>query len=363
MEDIEQFEAAAAPLIARAERDSIAECLLVKIPANRPPWTSSGIRLSAGDRVSVFLAGRATIAAAPDIWVGAHFTLWMRIDSSGEIFRTPSGGSYTFTAGQSGELFLGSLFPGDWADRSGALSTDSRAYERVAGTIAVLIVLWNAEPLTGLERLAGAHPAAATILHAEAARLRNPPITPPGWHYMWSIGNSGIFDSQRSAAREPLMKCCVRDDAAIMQRPMHAALDDTARLRWRWKIDALPSTKREDTVPSHDYLSVAVEFDNGQDLTYLWSAALDPGTAFRCPIPRWSKRETHMVIRSGQAGLGDWVSEERNIREDYSRAIGSPLAAIVAVWLIAVGIFSHTTGQCEYSGLELVTANRTVALI
>src|SRR5262249_8650584 len=160
----------------------------------RPPWTSSGIRLSAGDRVSVFLAGRASIAAAPDIWVGAHFTLWMHIDSSGEIFRTPSGGSYTFTAGQGGELFLGSLFPVDGADRCGVVWWDGGAYERVAGPIALLIVLGTADPLTGLERLAGAHPAAATILHAEAARLRNPPITPPGWHYMWSIGNSGIFD-------------------------------------------------------------------------------------------------------------------------------------------------------------------------
>ena len=363
MESVAQLEAAAVSMIARVDLDSIAECRLIKISANRPPWTPSGIRLSAGERVSVFLAGRASIAEAPEIWVGAHFTLWMRIDTAGEIFRAPSGGSYTFTAAHGGELFLGSLCPGDWADRSGGLSIDTRAWERAIGTLAVLIVRWKVEPAAGLERLADAHPAAAAMLHAEAVRLRRPPITPPGWHYMWSIGNSGIFDSQRSGAGEPLIKCCVRDDAAILQRPIHAVLDGTTRLRWRWKIDTLPSSIREDSVPSHDYVSVAVEFDNGQDLTYMWSAALEPESAFRCPIPRWSRRETHMAIRCGQAGLGAWVSEERKVREDYRRAIGSPPAAIVAVWLIAVGIFSHTTCQCEYAGLELATGDRMVALI
>lgn len=363
MESVARLEAAAASMIARADLDWIAECRLVKISGNRPPWTPSGIHLTAGERVSVFVGGRASVAAAPEIWVGAHFTLWMRIDAAGEIFRAPSGGSYTFTAAHGGELFLGSLFPGDWADRSGALSTDTRAWERVAGTIAVLVIRWKVEPAAGLERLAGAHPGAAAMLHGEAARLRKPPITPPGWRYLWSIGDAGIFDSRPGAAGQPRIECRVRDDAAILQRPIHAVLDETMRLRWRWKINALPSRIREDSVPSHDYLSVAVEFDNGHDLTYMWSAALEPETAFRCPIPRWSRRETHMVIRCGQAGLGDWVNEERKIREDYSRAVGSPPGAIVAVWLIAVGIFSHTTGQCEYSGLELVTGDRSMALI
>jgi hypothetical protein len=41
----------------------------------------------------------------------------------------------------------------------------------------------------------------------------------------------------------------------------------------------------EDTLPTHDYLSVAVEFENGQDLSYFWSAALPPESNFRCPIP------------------------------------------------------------------------------
>lgn len=69
-------------------------------------------------------------------------------------------------------------------------------------------------------------------------------------------------------------------------------------------MDQLPSQAREDRLQTHDYLSLAVEFDNEQDLAYYWSAELPPDTAFRCPIPKWQGRETHVVLRSGTVDSG-----------------------------------------------------------
>ncbi len=362
MDSVEEFESVLGPIVAGAARDAIAQCWLVKVAANRPPWTPSGIDLSTGDQISVFSAGRASIVGVPDVFVGSHFALWMRIGDEGDIFRAP-GHSYTFTVGAGGQLYLSNLFPGDWADRHGGLATDPRVYERVTGTLAVLVVRWRIEPLAGLDRLARDGSVGAAILRTEADRLKNPLMTPVGWHYLWSIGDSGIFDSGQGAAGEPIIRCRMRDDAAILQRPVHLKLDRDARLRWSWKIDALPSARREDDVPNHNYLSVAVEFDNGQDLTYLWSAAMAPESSFRCPISRWNERETHLVVRSGMERLGEWVSEERQVWDDYGRAIGTPPAAIVAVWLIGVSIFAHTIAYCEYSALELTTDGRVISLI
>jgi len=175
--DIDRFENALEPVVALARGDRIAECWMVKLAANRPPWTPSGIELRAGDRISIFSAGRASIAGAPDIWVGSHFALWMRIDIAGEIFRAP-GCSNTFTAATGGQLYLCSLFPGDWADRHGALATSPHAYERVTGTLAVLVVRWRSDPLAGLERLARGASIGASVLRREADRLKHPPVTP-----------------------------------------------------------------------------------------------------------------------------------------------------------------------------------------
>jgi hypothetical protein len=87
----------------------------------------------------------------------------------------------------------------------------------------------------------------------------------------------------------------------------------------------LLSAVAEDTFPTHDYLSVAVEFDNGQDITYFWSSELPLETTFRCPIPTWTARETHVVVRSGLDDLGKWLSEKRDLFKDYAERIGGPM--------------------------------------
>src|SRR5260370_32020597 len=145
MDSVEEFEAALEPISAAAGRDAIVECWMVTVAANRPPWTPSGIELSAGDRISVFSAGRASIVREPNVWVGSHFSLWMRIGPEGEIFRAP-GHSHTFTVGAGGQLYLSSLFPGDWADRHRTLATNPPGYQRVAGTPADPLVPWRLHP-------------------------------------------------------------------------------------------------------------------------------------------------------------------------------------------------------------------------
>ena len=73
-----------------------------------------------------------------------------------------------------------------------------------------------------------------------------------------------------------VIRCQCDNDAMILQRSLEAPFTPDTRLRWSWKVESLPSARAEDSLATHDYLSLAVEFDNGQDLSYLWSAALEP---------------------------------------------------------------------------------------
>jgi hypothetical protein len=90
-------------------------------------------------------------------------------------------------------------------------------------------------------------------------------------------------------------------------------------------MDELPNKTHEDNLVTHDYLSIAVEFDNGQDITYYWSSELSVDTGFHYPIPTWSACETHVVARSGVDGFGQSSDEERDVyrglcREDRQTA-------------------------------------------
>lgn len=351
----EDFRTEFSRLIQSHATDLIEEYRFVAIPANRPPWTATGVKLAAGDRVSLFCAGRAWHAAAPSAWVGAHFSLWIRVGPQAPIFR-PARGSCSFTAVTSGELYLANLFPGEWADEAGKLASSPDIFNRVAGAFDALVIRWRGEARDGLERIAAGGGGAAEMAGAELRALLNPARPPSGWKYLWEAGDAECF----SHSGENGIRCEIVDDAAILQRPVVTPLTPSTRLRWSWKIDKLPSARAEDSVANHDYLSVAVEFDNGKDLTYIWSSTLEPERSFHCPISFWRNRETHLVVRSGAGQLGQWVNEERNLLRDYERAVGPAPSRIVAVWLIAVSIFQHGQGRCEYRAIELVNGSETL---
>jgi len=110
---------------------------------------------------------------------------------------------------------------------------------------------------------------------------------------------------------------------------------------------------REDSVPSHDYLSLAVEFENGLDLTYYWSKELPVGTAFWRPLPNWKQREFHVVIRSSAEGLGAWHAEHRNLHTDALRHFGAHPGAVVRVGRIAVSVFKRQPGRLSIAEIQL----------
>jgi hypothetical protein len=135
-------------------------------------------------------------------------------------------------------------------------------------------------------------------------------------------------------------------------------------LEWSWRVDALPSAQREDTMWSHDYLSIAVEFGDGRDLTWFWSAALPADSGFACPAPSWRHRETHVAVRSGTDGLGSWHTETRPVFDDVARFTdGRPPERIVSVWLIAVSHFSRSLARGSFAGIRLLDGDTVVRVL
>ncbi len=348
------FHAELSRMLAKAPASTVREYRFVRVPADAPPWLDSGLDLAAGEQVTWFATGRTWLSRALDLWAGPHFQLWARIGEEGTVFRGVRD-AHTFAAPRAGRLFLASYFPGEWSHPSGRLSTDPALYRKVSGRMLVLVVRWapGVAPRDGLAALARDGDRLGVVAE-ELDRLAAQVLPPQGWEHLWLLGPSEIFCGGFTSDARPSIRCDTEADAAILRKEALVPLDASTRLRWRWKVAALPSDLPEDTLPTHDYLGIAVEFANGQDLAYHWSAALRPGAIYRCPLPTWRARETHWVLRSGAAGLGRWHAEERRVLEDYRAAIGGELPErIVRVWLIAVSVFQRRRGRCEWADVTL----------
>jgi hypothetical protein len=349
--DLDGFERKLSAAIAALPAGCVAEQRWIRLPASEPPWRDTGIRLRAGEEATLFACGRAYLSRPLDIWVGPRTQIWARVGERGPI-RSSSRETSTLRASEDGALYVGNYFPNDWKDASGARVQDDAVYHGVSGEMRVLAVRWHGAAAEGLTELVKAGDPLG-IASSERERLALGPVAPPGWHYLWHLGDAEIFHETQAPDGAPALLSEVQGDVGILQREAPFLLRPGTELAWRWRVDAIPGLMREDTVPSHDYASLAVEFANGLDLTYYWSRELRPGTAYWCPLANWKQRELHVVVRSGATGLGAWHEERRDLYGDAIRYLGAHPGDVFRVWLIAVSVFKRQRGSCTYAGIRL----------
>jgi len=137
-------------LLCQLPKPVILSTLFIDIPSNRKPWTDTGIDLAEGENITAFSMGKTNLKGT-DLWFGADFQLWFRINADGLIFRGTRC-SHTFRIDKPGRLFLASYFPGEWASRTGDLATPDEVYEQVDGSLTVLFDPLAHRPAHGFKK-------------------------------------------------------------------------------------------------------------------------------------------------------------------------------------------------------------------
>ncbi|HEY1075250.1 MAG TPA: DUF3047 domain-containing protein [Fontimonas sp.] len=340
-----------AALVALAPQ--VERCDWLTVSGRTPDWTPAAVLLRAGERVTVLAHGRVYVSRGLDVGFGPQVGLWYRIGSGpvgkligeGSTIHAATGGALQFTCKPSGEF----------ADEQGNFDP-AIAREPLSGEFSVAVIRWRGDAQQA-QQAAAAQDAA---LFGPVLRRSEQTTTPAGWNYLWRLGDGEIYRNDTEAGA---LCCNTHADVGILRFPLRRALTSASTLSWAWCVEQLPSQLAEHTQPTHDYLSIAVEFDNGLDLTWMWSAALPVDTIFQCPLPWWDQRETHWVVRSGTQALGEWLNEKRDLIADYRRAIGGELPReIVAVWLIANTAFQRGVGKCRYRGIVIADADGRVVV-
>ncbi len=328
----------------------IAAVKSVVLPGDVPPWQSTGLHLQRGQTYSLFADGVIQWSERRShLHGGPPFHLWARVYPGGRAVNLCAN-SGTFVADVNGELELG-IYMGMWADEFGKLQSSEALYQSLSGQIEATIALYSTDALAALESVcAEAYP--PEPIEAEILRLRAPKMTPPGWHYLHETGYAEIYQHEHTASGS-IIHAHADDDQGILRHPVDFPLTSSTTMQWRWQVHEHPSVDPEDQAISHDYISLAAEFDNGRDLTWIWSCCLKPGEFFQCPIRVWQERETHYVIRSHNDALGQWYVEKRNVYDDVFQAMGPPPERITAVWLIALSTFHHRVARASFAEIKL----------
>lgn len=313
-------------------------------PSNLP-WSQKLGQLKAGQQVTFFLTGLWWFSKEHNRWLEPGFVFFARIagkSNASPIYNTMQN-TGTLSADRNGRLEIARAV-GEFASPAGDLWVPTEHYLAGQGQITGIAIIWNEPADSGLSKLAAAGDV-DNLLSLELQRQRTEKLMPEGWNNFFAFGDGSIYTSSPKGH----IDCCAQKNVGIIQYPVaNQPLEAGLKLNWRWVVDKLPSMVGEDQLLNHDYLSIAVEFDDGKDLTYMWSSQLPVGKVFSCPIPGWNAVETHVVQRSGVAELGKELDEERDVYSDYKNIINGPAKRVVNVWLIATTIFMRGQGRCSY---------------
>lgn len=93
-------------------------------------------------------------------------------------------------------------------------------------------------------------------------------------------------------------------------------------LNWRWRVNEYPPNGDESVKKYCDNpASVAVVFRlskwRPKSIKYSWSTTLDQDTRTSSPYAIWPSRSDIIVMRSGKDKEVGWVTEKRNVLQDY----------------------------------------------
>jgi hypothetical protein len=116
-------------------------------------------------------------------------------------------------------------------------------------------------------------------------------------------------------------------------------LKETPILEWSWKVTTLPKDGNSCRKATDDQAGQVFvvwprfpEAVRSQIIGYVWDTTQPVGTV--CKSEK-TGTVTYIVVRSGPAELGKWLTERRNVADDYKRVFGGepdpPSAVSIAI--------------------------------
>ncbi len=142
-----------------------------------------------------------------------------------------------------------------------------------------------------------------------------------------------------------------RDDGSTISRDIRGRVDlrATPVLEWTWMAVALPKGGNSCAKATDDQaVQIYVvwprfpEALRSRIIGYVWDTTAPAGTTCRSGK---TGTVTYVVVRSGEADLGRWLTEQRNVREDYRRIFGEEPDRPAAVSLSIDSNDTHSVAE------------------
>jgi hypothetical protein len=166
-----------------------------------------------------------------------------------------------------------------------------------------------------------------TTILVDFSSTREP--VPQGWELTVNKGEPQLQLVQAAGKQALRMRS---DQASFsLQKKIHISLQASPFLVWDWKVTELPKGGDFRRSGSDDQAAqLIIAFSSSHFLSYIWDSTAPQGMIAAASAPLF-KKIFAVVMQSGTQGLGTWITERRNLIDDYKQAYGEEPEAIEGV--------------------------------
>ena len=169
---------------------------------------------------------------------------------------------------------------------------------------------------------------------------------PPGWKkQIWGSPSYDFTVASESPNR--VLHLLSAGDSSTINKEVSIDVRQYPILTWRWKVVTVPAgadARRKEADDEAAQLYVTFErFPSAvrsRIIGYIWDTTAPAGTIVKS---QKTGLITYVVLRSGEAELGQWVTETRNVLEDYRKIYGENPSELIKA--VSIGIDSDDTSS------------------
>ena len=129
-------------------------------------------------------------------------------------------------------------------------------------------------------------------------------------------------------------------------------------LKWKWRVMQFPDISKAESDEERDDYAARIHviflffnFSSTQFLEYAWAENTPPDTILTSPFGDNIKI---IVVRSGREVEQEWVSESRNVYEDYIRAFGKePKKNVGAIAIMCDADGTKTSAEALFDNITI----------
>jgi hypothetical protein len=144
----------------------------------------------------------------------------------------------------------------------------------------------------------------------------------PAWRIRVNKGTASVGIAREDS--ESVLSLICRNSSFSIERNIPMSVRDYPFVTWSWKALKLPSSGDvRDKSLNDQALQILAAFDNRTVISYVWDSNAPEGTVVDESIG-WpvNLRIKVVVVKSGTADVGKWITHRRNVYQDYRSIFG-----------------------------------------